>query len=307
MIFFLSMKRMPKARRLFALFSLVLIAHSEGQSGQSRKLMGVINEESSWSPDGKTIAFDSSRPGKTSVYTWRIETRELKRITSGDANDITPEWSPDGKEIAFVSDRTGHNEIFVVDLAGATVHQVTNDQSDNIHPHWSPDGQRIIYCSARDNPDQSSAPEGEIYEIYTVKPDGSDATRIAKDKGINTYPSYSPDGRLIVFRKIIGNKNSEVFVMNADGSSPRNLTNNPAFDGWPRWSPDGSRIVFGSNRGGTDYEIYVMNAGGSSVQRITELHGRNTSPKWSPDGKKISFDHAAQGECDIFTIDAPQK
>jgi len=50
-----------------------------------------------------------------------------------------------------------------------------------------------------------------------------------------------------------------------------------------------------------------MNANGSSVKRITKLHGRNTSPKWSPDGKKISFDHAVQGECDIFTIDALQK
>ena len=95
--------------------------------------------------------------------------------------------------------------------------------------------------------------------------------------------------------------------MNADGSSLKNLSNNPAFDGWPRWSPDDGRIIFASNRGGTDYEIYVMNADGAGVKQITQLHGRNTSPKWSPDGKKISFDHAAQGECDIFLVNAPQK
>jgi hypothetical protein len=41
-------------------------------------------------------------------------------------------------------------------------------------------------------------------------------------------------------------------------------------------------------------------------RRLTNLAGHNTSPKWSPEGKKISFDHAAQGECDIFTIDAPR-
>jgi Tol biopolymer transport system component len=277
------------------------------QRSEPRKLIGTINEESSWSPDGKTIAFDSIRSGKLNIYTWRLETRELKRITSTNANDFTPEWSPDGKQIAFASDRTGHNEIFVVDLASDAQRQLTKDNSDDIHPHWSPDGQRIIYCSARDNPNQTSAPEGEIYEIYTIKPDGSDPKRITSDKGINTYPSYSPDGRQILFRKVLGEKNSEVFVMNADSSSQRNLTNNPAFDAWPRWSPDGKKIVFGSNRGGTDYEIYVMNADGSGVQRLTELRGRNTSPKWSPDGKRISFDHAAQGECDIFTIDAPLK
>jgi TolB protein len=297
------------ARTSFATFvSSILIATALGQSVEPRKLMGTINEESSWSPDGKTIAFDSIRSGKLNIYTWRIETRELKRTTTTEANDFTPEWSPDGKQIAFVSDRTGHNEIFVLDLIGGMPRQVTKDNSDAIHPHWSPDGQRVIYCSARDNPNQASAPEGEIYEVYTIKPDGSDLRQITHDKGINTYPSFSPDGRQILFRKVISEKNSEVFVMNPDGSSMRNLTNDPAFDAWPRWSPDGKRIVFGSNRENkTDYEIYVMNADGSSVQQLTNLPGRNTSPKWSPDEKKISFDHATQGECDILTIDAPGK
>jgi len=118
--------------------------------------------------------------------------------------------------------------------------------------------------------------------------------RIMHDKGINTYPNYSPGGRQVLFRKVLGEKNSEVFVMNGEGSSMRNLTNDPAFDGWPRWSPDGKRIVFGSNpETKTDYEIYVMNADDGSVRRLTNLSGRNASPKWSPDGKKISFDHAA--------------
>jgi TolB protein len=278
-----------------------------GQMSEPRKLIGEVNEESSWAPDGKTIAFDSIRSGKFNIYTWRTDTRELKRVTNTDANDITPEYSPDGRQLAFVSDRTGHNEIFVVDLASGAQRQITKGKSDAIHPHWSPDGQRINYCSAKDSPDQANASEEEVYEIYTIKLDGSDAKRITNDKGINTYPSYSPDGKQILFRKVLPQENSEVFVMNADGSSMRNLTNNPAFDAWPRWSPDGKKIVFGSNRENkTDYEIYVMNSDGSSPQRLTDIRGRNTSPKWSPDAKKISFDHAVQGECDIFIIDAPK-
>jgi Tol biopolymer transport system component len=76
----------------------------QGQLPEAKKIMGLINEESSWSPDGKTIVFDSSRPGKTSIFTWNVETREQERLTEVNANDITPEWSPDGKQIAFVSD-----------------------------------------------------------------------------------------------------------------------------------------------------------------------------------------------------------
>jgi Tol biopolymer transport system component len=292
----------PSLIALLILSVLRSLLNGETARPEPRKILGIINEESSWSPDGKILAFDSSRPGKTHIFTWVLETREQKQLTSGDSNDITPEWSPAGKQIAFVSDRTGHNEIYVISVDGSEPRQVTNDKSDNIHPHWSPDGGRIIYCSARDNTDQTRAPEGEVYEIYTIKVNGTDAKRITNDKGINTYPSFSRDGKQIVFRKILPAKNSEVFVMNADGSSPRNLTNNPGFDGWPRWSPDDSKIVFGSNRSGIDYEIYVMKADGSDVQQVTQLRGRNTSPKWSPDGKRISFDHAAQGECDIFLI-----
>lgn len=298
-----------KSLLLAFVVSIVLLPKARGQSqfAEPKKVMGVINEESSWSPDGKKIAFDSSRPGKTSIFTWQLETRELKRLTSGDANDFAPEWSPDGKQIAFVSDRSGHNEIYVISSDGGKPRQLTNDKFESLHPHWSPDGQRIIFCSARDSTDQSRAPDGNIYEIYTIKPDGADAKRITNDKGVNTYPGFSHDGRHIVLRKIIDDKNSEIFIINADSSSPRNLTNNAAFDGWPRWSPDDARIIFASNRSGTDYEIFVINSDGTGIQQLTQLHGRNTSPKWSPDGKKISFDHALQGECDIFLVDAPQK
>jgi len=201
------------ASRIIA--SLFILAKSiAAQTVEPRKLIGTINEESSWSPDGKTIAFDSIRSGKLNIYPWRIDTCELKRITTTEANDFTPEWSPAGKEIAFVSDRTGHNEIFIIDLTGGMPRQVTKNNSDAIHPHWSPDGRQIIYCSARDNPNQASAPEGEVYEIYTIKPDGTDVKQITHDKGINTYPSFSPEGGEILFRKVLGEKNSQVFVMN---------------------------------------------------------------------------------------------
>ena len=268
------------ASRIIA--SLFILAKSiAAQTVEPRKLIGTINEESSWSPDGKTIAFDSIRSGKLNICPWRIDTCELKRITTTEANDFTPEWSPAGKEIAFVSDRTGHNEIFIIDLTGGMPRQVTKNNSDAIHPHWSPDGRQIIYCSARDNPNQASAREGEVYEIYTIKPVGTDVKQITHDKGINTYSSFSPEGGQILFRKVLGEKNSEVFVMNGDGSSMRNLTNDPAFDGWPLWSPDGKRIVFGSNRENkTDYEIYVMNADGNSMQRLRKSGQQRNQKVW---------------------------
>jgi dipeptidyl aminopeptidase/acylaminoacyl peptidase len=89
-----------------------------------------LNKESAWSPDGKQIAFDSGRDGKTSIFVVDLSTHELKRLTNAGANDITPAWSPDRKKMAFLSDRTSHNEIFVMNADGSDTRQLTRDNSD---------------------------------------------------------------------------------------------------------------------------------------------------------------------------------
>jgi TolB protein len=177
---------------------------------------------------------------------------------------------------------------------------VTRVGTDSFHPFWSPDGQRLIYCSA----DPLRAGATEVDEIYTIRPDGSDRASVARLGGINTYASFSPDGKQILFRKLLSDGNSEIWVMEHNGHNPKNLTNDPAFDGWPGWSPDGRRIVFASNRKtkGKDYDISVMSSDGSGVRRLTNVPGRNTSPKWSPDGSQISFDNSANGQVRILRI-----
>jgi TolB protein len=96
--------------------------------------------------------------------------------------------------------------------------------------------------------------------------------------GVNTYPSPSPDGARIAFRRMPPENNSEVFVAASDGTQVRNLTNHPAFDGWPDWSPDGRRIASTSKRGG-DHKIYLMNPDGSGVQLPADTPGRGTAPR----------------------------
>jgi TolB protein len=248
------------------------------------------------SPDGKKIVFEISVAGVYQLFVMNPDGSGQVQITHDAANHDTPAWSPDGRKIAYVSDRGGHSAIYVMDVgdfisettgqrpvATLASEKITDHQHEYIHPSWSPDGSRMIYCSD----DDLKPPAKNDSDIFSIDLKTRQVTTLISG-GTNTYPSWSPDGKKIVFRRMLGEMNSEVFVANGDGSEARNLSQHPAFDGWPAWSPDGTWIAFASNRN-ANYQIWIMKADGSEPRLLANTEGRATEPQWSPDGRTIYF------------------
>ena len=247
------------------------------------QLTHSVNDDLSLSPDGREFVYISEVAGKEQLFRVGIDGKNPRQLTHNDADHEDPAWSPDGTRIAFVLIKDGLEQIHLMNADGSAVEPLTPVEVKTIHPNWSPDSRSIAYCTD----DDLHPPAKNASEIYSIEVASRQITKLISG-GVNTYPAWSPDGKKMAFRRMVGENNSEVFIANRDGTGARNLTNDPAFDGWPAWSPDGSKIAFASNRN-RSYEVYIMNPDGSAVQKVASTEGRATAPKWSPDGRTIYF------------------
>ncbi|HEU4865464.1 MAG TPA: DNRLRE domain-containing protein, partial [Actinomycetota bacterium] len=134
-------------------------------------------------------------------------------------------------------------------------------------------------------------------EIYSMTPAGTGITRLTNSEAVDSRPSLSPDGTLIVWESA-----GQVWVMASDGSNKQALTSDGT-SGAPAFSPDGTRIAFQSDRG-EGMDIWAMNADGTDQTNLTDAPGADVNPAWSPDGTKLAFDSDRSGNRDVFSMSA---
>ena len=203
----------------------------------------------SWSADGKRIVFVSDRAnrGNSDIYVMDANGKNVKRVTRGGGQDIYPAFSPDGKRIAFSTNRdAAESEIYVVGVDGKGLKRLTRTPKyvEDAAPRFSPDGRWIVFSSNR--------VAFANYEIFRIRStDGGAIKRLTfhggavpGDPGDDLLPSYSPDGKRIVFVSDRAPRYG-IWTMNANGGDLRKVVSyekmNVAF---PRYSRDGKQILY---------------------------------------------------------------
>ncbi|MCL5429798.1 MAG: hypothetical protein M1347_08395 [Chloroflexi bacterium] len=204
--------------------------------------------------------------------------------------------------IAFTASDGGRRDVWLIRPDGTGEYNLTGGLANTFAeaPVWSWDGKLIAF---------DGIPNSDVLrDVYlvTVDPD-PEQWQFTTQPGFDCYPSFSPDGKYIVYMKE-HDKNRDLFIaeVGANGEPGKDilqLTDVEAHDYEPNWSPDGEHIAFTTRRDGNS-EIYVMDVDGSNLTRLTEDPGLDWRPVFSPDGEWIVFESWRSGKGDIYLMRA---
>lgn len=233
----------------------------------------AVDQSPSWSPTGDRIAFASFRgeDGRQALYAMNSDGTDVSRISPehiGPSDDAKPSWAPDGRHLVFASTRPFGSSwgIWIVRDDGANLQRV----ADGFDPAFSPDGTQIAYV-------------GNDSAIHVMDWNGANDRRLTQSATPEVGPSWSPDGREIVFARYESSwretNDRALWLVRADGSSERRLTGDGWHDTNPAWAPDGTRIVFQRHPGVdfTQRALFVVPADGSGSPLAL---GHGGEPDW---------------------------
>ena len=263
-----------------------------------------------WSPDGKTIAFVSTRDTGTHIYLMSADgsgaPKPLTALSSGVDNIV---WAPDGRAIAFTS------EVFPDCKDDACNKARTEEREKNpvrarvydrlLYRHWTTwsDGTRVhlfVVPVAGGTPRDLTA--GADYDVPPRQREGP-------------HPiAFAPDSRTICFTAVTDaveatSTNGDLFEVEVTGGTPKRLTTNPGFDGAPAYSPDGAWIAYHSQaRAGYEsdkWRLMILDRKTGRSSSLTDGFDRSVNALvWSSDGATIYFNAEDRGALPVFSIAA---
>ncbi|GME55909.1 Six-bladed beta-propeller TolB-like protein [Neofusicoccum parvum] len=256
-----------------------------------------------WSPDGKKVVYEkvdfTARPMEKPIYSWDDEWEY--RFT-----DVFPELSRQGR-LAITQKQLGNSSIVTMTPDGLDEKVVFDTYSTGevnaslvaqglagaFQPAWSPDGEWIAFGLGQWFQSRATGKA----KVYRATSNGSYYEALTDGTVHSGFPSYSADGRYIVFRE--WGVRYGLRIIDLQDKSMRFLTN--ATDNLPGWSPDGERIVFTRKMNATNFDVCTIRPDGTDLQRLTTSGANDAHAVWTWDGR-IAYSSGEYGFRDEAAI-----
>jgi Tol biopolymer transport system component len=263
-------------------------------SGNPLKLIGSTRhqDQASFSPDGKKIAFYSDRSGSDEIWVSNADGSSPVQLTFLGRHCGAPRWSPDSRRIVFDFEGQGNNDIYVVDAEGGTPKRLTNAARDLL-PSWSWNGKWIYFASYRSGRS----------EIWRMSPEGGGIAELTHQGG-GSSPQESPDGKAVYY--LHGGK---VWSIPAEGGAESQVVESPKVQRWGAWQPFNDGLYFMEPVVGTpnstESRIQFFEFASRKITSLGHLEKPSSLEGFSvsPDRDHVIFGQIDQNAVDIMLVE----
>jgi dipeptidyl aminopeptidase/acylaminoacyl peptidase len=314
------------------------------------------------SPHGDEVLFtyteESLEKDKRTSHIWKqsLSNGKPRQFTYCNGNDSCPRWSPDGRIISFLSDRRSGDEkdgdekgekkpkrqLWSLNADGGEARSLTSVNGGVENPVWSPDGRFILFTSSvlkREDEERDDVKvimrikyrfdgrgyfPGKWIHLYSVPPEGGEATQLTDGEYDVVATAVSPDGRRVAFTCNMDEHADisffrNIYIIRSEGGEPELFLEGEKtrIGGLSclAWSPDGRHLAFEgrviedtSNIGYRNNEVWIIPLEGGEPRNLTgqldrTIYTREAGLKWSPDSRHIYFTVPDRGSTNINRVD----
>lgn len=294
----------------------IWIASIDETIGRQLTTHPAKDRDPAWSPDGKTIAFQSARSGITQIWLVPAEGGTPRQFSTVSTGASQPVWSPAGSSIAFISEvypeysgrpfaeSDSLNRSMLLERETRKVKAEVYTRLLYRHwDHWNDGRRQHIFLQQLAGGDPKDLTPGD-----------RDAVPTSTTFSAGLDFAFSPDGKEIAYtatpvppEEEAWSTNHDIYTVPTDGGSPRQLTTNPAADGYPRYSPDGTYVAYRAQsreRNEADrWQLMLLHRATGRLSSLTEDFDASVdAPVWSPDNRTLYFVSDEEGHRPVFAV-----